>query len=112
MDTEWYGHRRNEWLIDCTQIIIKFYRKAAAKIDQFLFARLHPSVTEMFFYKIAMLLTVVIQIPLYYYCQDKGHGKMIMCENPGCQYVWFHYDCVGIHCAHRGSWYCSDCIDE
>ena len=49
---------------------------------------------------------------LYCYCQDKEHGKMIMCENPGCQYVWFHYECVGIHRAQRGSWYCPDCIDK
>ena len=39
----------------------------------------------------------------YCYCQDTEYGKMIMCENPGCQYIWFHYDCVGIRCAHRGS---------
>ena len=48
---------------------------------------------------------------LYRYWQNKEHGKMIMCENPGCQYVWFHYDCVGIHCAHRGSWYCPNCVE-
>ena len=33
--------------------IIKFYRKAVAKIDQFLFARLHPSVTEMVFLQVS-----------------------------------------------------------
>ena len=43
----------------------KFYRKATAKIDKVLFARLYPSVTETLecsrvSYKIAMLLTVAI----------------------------------------------------
>ena len=49
---------------------------------------------------------------LYCYCQEGEHGKMIMCENPDCQYVWFHYECVGIRRAHRGSWYCPDCVDK
>ena len=49
------------------------------------------------------------QPELYCFCQQPEYGKMIMCENSACQYVWFHYDCVGIKQACRGLWYCSDC---
>ena len=30
------------------------------------------------------------------FCQEPEYGKMIMCENPACQYIWFHYDCVAL----------------
>ena len=46
---------------------------------------------------------VMFPTDLYCYCQDKEYGKMIMCENPHYQYIWFHYDCVDIRRAHRGS---------
>ena len=36
------------------------------------------------------------QSELYCFCQQPEHGKMIVCENSSCQYVWFHYDRVGI----------------
>ena len=49
---------------------------------------------------------------LFCLCQQKEYGRMIMCDNPHCKYVWFHYSCVGIQRATRGLWYCPDCADK
>ena len=42
-------------------------------------------------------------------CRKPESGRMIACENPECNIVWFHYRCVGIKRAPRGRWYCSSC---
>ena len=49
---------------------------------------------------------------LYCLCQQPEHGKMIMCEDPNCKYVWFHFTCVGIHRANKGKWFCPICIGK
>ena len=46
---------------------------------------------------------------LYCSCQQVEYGKMIMCDNPSCKYLWFHYGCVGIQRAPKSSWFCTDC---
>lgn len=46
---------------------------------------------------------------LYCVCQKEESGKMIMCDNPSCKYVWFHYKCVGIQWACKGTWLCPQC---
>jgi len=38
---------------------------------------------------------------LYCFCQVEEYGNMIMCDNPSCKYIWFHYGCVGIVRAHK-----------
>ena len=76
----------------------KFYRKTVAQIDKFLCAKLPSSITEILENSRSFLDSDVSNngnSDLHCYCQDKEYGKMIMYEN-GCQYVWFHYDCVGI----------------
>lgn len=42
-------------------------------------------------------------------CNKPEYGKMIQCENPDCDLVWFHYDCVNIRRKPRGKWFCSQC---
>ena len=49
---------------------------------------------------------------VYCICQSEEHGKMIQCENPTCKYVWFHFACVGLKRAPKGSWYCNNCITD
>ena len=45
------------------------------------------------------------------YCnfQKSSAGCMIACDNCKCKYKWFHYQCVGIKRAPKGTWFCSDC---
>ena len=45
------------------------------------------------------------------YCTCNGFfdSAMIGCANPECQVKWYHFKCVGITKAPKGSWYCSDC---
>lgn len=46
---------------------------------------------------------------LYCSCRREEHGKMIQCENPTCKYGWYHYSCIGMKRAPKGSWYCEQC---
>lgn len=45
----------------------------------------------------------------YCFCNDVSYGEMIACDAPTCRYEWFHYGCVGLAVAPRGSWYCPEC---
>ena len=45
---------------------------------------------------------------VYCFCHKEEYGKMIQCDNPQCKYVWFHYRCVNLTRAPKGSWYCSE----
>ena len=47
---------------------------------------------------------------VYCVCQGRVQGGcMIGCDNPSCKYQWFHYQCIGIKRAPKGSWYCPSC---
>lgn len=48
---------------------------------------------------------------VYCICQGTSKGRMIACDNIRCKYQWFHYKCVDIKRAPRGSWYCPICKD-
>lgn len=53
------------------------------------------------------------QAPLIHaWCQGKEYGRMIECENPTCKYGWFHFTCIGLNRAPKGSWYCDECRTE
>ncbi|KAI0983369.1 hypothetical protein GJ496_000235 [Pomphorhynchus laevis] len=45
----------------------------------------------------------------YCYCKEPSYGSMVACDNPNCEIIWFHYDCVGIEKAPEGKWFCDDC---
>ncbi|KAF9034826.1 Phd domain in inhibitor of growth Family, member 1-like protein, partial [Panaeolus papilionaceus] len=45
----------------------------------------------------------------YCTCRGEGWGKMIMCEEEGCDPQWYHMRCVHISNAPRGKWYCPTC---
>lgn len=49
---------------------------------------------------------------LYCTCQQVSFGNMVACDNPDCQYEWFHYDCVGLKEPPSGTWYCPPCTKE
>lgn len=49
---------------------------------------------------------------LYCVCQQVSFGNMVACDNPDCQYEWFHYDCVGLKEPPKGTWYCPTCVRE
>lgn len=49
---------------------------------------------------------------LYCVCQQVSFGNMVACDNPDCQYEWFHYDCVGLKEPPKGTWYCPTCVKE
>lgn len=46
---------------------------------------------------------------VYCVCQRPSFGNMVACDNPGCQFEWFHYSCVGLKEPPTGTWYCPDC---
>ncbi|CAN6627378.1 chromatin modification-related protein Yng2p [Trichomonascus vanleenenianus] len=49
---------------------------------------------------------------LYCTCQQVSFGNMVACDNPDCQYEWFHYACVGLTAPPSGTWYCPTCTKE
>ena len=42
-------------------------------------------------------------------CRRPSQGDMIACDNADCAVGWYHYECVGVRRAPRGSWFCPDC---
>ena len=46
---------------------------------------------------------------IYCICQKGSAGRMVACDNQQCHFKWFHYSCVGIKRAPKGSWFCSAC---
>lgn len=48
--------------------------------------------------------------PRYCICNEFAYGEMVACDNKNCRYEWFHYPCVGITVAPKGSWYCPQCL--
>ena len=46
---------------------------------------------------------------LFCLCNQPEYGKMIACENVGCDIVWFYYACVNVKRKPRGRWFCPDC---
>lgn len=49
---------------------------------------------------------------LYCVCSQPEFGRMIACDNPTCDVVWFHYACVNIRRKPKGKWYCPHCKNE
>eukprot|EP01006_Ploeotia_vitrea_P063602 TRINITY_DN85868_c0_g1_i1.p1 TRINITY_DN85868_c0_g1~~TRINITY_DN85868_c0_g1_i1.p1 ORF type:complete len:211 (+),score=12.56 TRINITY_DN85868_c0_g1_i1:27-659(+) len=47
--------------------------------------------------------------PVFCICRKVSFGRMIQCENSNCPYEWFHFSCVGLSAAPRGSWHCTHC---
>ena len=46
----------------------------------------------------------------YCYCQEEKEGEMIGCDNPLCQYEWFHFECLRLTSKPKSKlWYCPDC---
>ena len=46
------------------------------------------------------------------FCRTQSVGEMVGCESESCPFEWFHYQCVGISTAPRGTWYCLHCIEK
>jgi chromatin modification-related protein YNG2 len=49
---------------------------------------------------------------LYCTCQRVSFGNMVACDNPDCQYEWFHYECVGLKEPPVGKWFCPTCVAQ
>lgn len=45
----------------------------------------------------------------YCFCNDISYGDMIACDGANCPREWFHYGCVNLVVAPKGSWFCRDC---
>ena len=44
------------------------------------------------------------------YCEGPDEGQMVGCDNPDCQYQWFHLECLGLKSEPKSKhWYCPDC---
>ena len=43
------------------------------------------------------------------YCRKGEKGDMIACDNPTCDYEWFHFSCAGLKSEPQGAWFCPDC---
>jgi hypothetical protein len=52
--------------------------------------------------------------PIYCFCRNVAYGEMIGCDNPNCQYEWFHYRCVGLtrQPTAGNRWLCPKCKRE
>lgn len=46
---------------------------------------------------------------LYCVCNSVSYGDMVACDGPDCKREWFHWSCVGLTTAPKGSWYCDEC---
>lgn len=56
--------------------------------------------------------TSTVDTQVYCFCRNVSHGEMICCDGKNCPYEWFHFECVGLTEAPRGSWLCDDCKRE
>ncbi|EPQ65104.1 Subunit of the NuA4 histone acetyltransferase complex [Blumeria graminis f. sp. tritici 96224] len=45
----------------------------------------------------------------YCTCQSVSYGDMVACDNPGCEFEWFHWSCVGLKSEPLGTWICAAC---
>ena len=50
--------------------------------------------------------------PIYCTCRRVSYGHMIACDNEGCFYEWFHYECLGLNEPLAGIWFCVACKAE
>lgn len=48
----------------------------------------------------------------YCLCQHVSYGDMVACDNPGCPYEWFHWNCVGLKSEPQGRWFCPECTES
>ncbi len=48
---------------------------------------------------------------LYCFCRNGENGQMIACDNKGCPYEWFHFECLDLVVEPEGDWYCPFCTD-
>lgn len=56
--------------------------------------------------------TSTVDTQVYCFCRNVSHGEMICCDGKNCPYEWFHFECVGLSEAPKGSWLCDDCKRE
>lgn len=56
--------------------------------------------------------TSTVDTQVYCFCRNVSHGEMICCDGKNCPYEWFHFECVGLTEAPKGSWLCDDCKRE
>ncbi|RKF72875.1 putative phd-finger domain-containing protein [Golovinomyces cichoracearum] len=45
----------------------------------------------------------------YCTCQSISYGDMVACDNPNCEFEWFHWSCVGLKSEPLGTWICATC---
>ncbi|KAJ6623050.1 hypothetical protein B0H10DRAFT_2162573 [Mycena sp. CBHHK59/15] len=45
----------------------------------------------------------------YCFCQRVSFGQMIACDDPNCQWEWFHIACIGLTTPPDGRWFCETC---
>ena len=48
----------------------------------------------------------------YCVCKRVSFGQMIACDDPKCQYSWFHMGCVGLTSVPSGKWICPSCQER
>lgn len=50
----------------------------------------------------------------YCYCNRPAFGEMVGCDNEDCPVGggWFHLECVGLHAAPEGDWFCPTCARQ
>ena len=53
--------------------------------------------------------TIQNDCKVYCTCQRPAFGQMIACDGVNCSGEWFHYPCVQITRAPKGSWFCRQC---
>ncbi len=72
------------------------------KFIERLFQKLTTIFVEQF---LPEIMTRKLQMcKVYCVCQQEEYGKnMIQCENKTCKYEWFHYSCIGLRRAPKGS---------
>ena len=50
----------------------------------------------------------------YCFCNEKGFGHMVGCENDDCKYRWFHAGCLHMRkvLVEDEVWYCPECREK
>ena len=72
---------------------------------------------EQYFHKIPLPETVTRKSDIsnendrkaYCFCKGTSFGNMIAWDCSTCSYEWFHYGCVDITRAPKGTWFWNDC---
>ena len=94
----------NDYLLVRIERDDHFISKVLPKLDDYFFAVLLPEVVSR-----KNVFSSGNKQKHYCICHRPCFEPMIACDKPGCEAEWYHYVCLSITRAPKGSWICLKC---